>query len=153
VIAKRNVAMARPPEPAGLLDNLVGYRLRRASARMMSHFLMTMEPLGLRPVLFAMLETIRAQPGIIQQALGTQLGIQRANLVPLINELTSRDLIERRADPSDRRALRLFLTGEGGRLLEEAELLVLRHEEDMLEQLSPAERRTLLALLDKIKAD
>jgi DNA-binding MarR family transcriptional regulator len=136
-----------------LLDTLVGYRLRRASGRMMADFAISMAPLALRPVLFAMLCTIRANPGIIQMGLGTELGIQRANLVPLVNELSARGLIERRPAPNDRRAFALHLTPAGEQLLAEAELLVLAHEERMLAGLTRAERAKLLGLLAKIAAE
>ena len=140
-------------EREGLLDGLVGYQLRRASNRMMSDFAATMGPLALRPVLFAMLEVLRSNPGIIQMGLGTERGIQRANLVPLVNELTSRALIDRRPAPNDRRALALHLTEAGLRLLDEAEAMVRAHEERMLSALSRSERGKLLELLGKVAAD
>ncbi|MDB5721427.1 MAG: MarR family transcriptional regulator [Alphaproteobacteria bacterium] len=140
-------------QPASILDSLVGYRLRRASNRMLSDFSATMAPLALRPVLFAMLEVVRGNPGIIQMGLGTELGIQRANLVPLINELAARDLIERRAAPHDRRAMALFLTPAGEVLLEQADAMVREHEERMLAGLTRGERDKLLELLAKIAAD
>lgn len=139
-------------EPS-LLEGLVGYHLRRATNRILADFAVTTGPLALRPVLFAMLEVVRTNPGIIQTGLGTQLGIQRANLVPLVNELTARDLIERRPAPNDRRAFALYLTADGARLLDEAEALVLAHEERMLASLSGAERDKLLELLRRIAVD
>jgi DNA-binding MarR family transcriptional regulator len=152
--AKPNLAVAAPAErPASLVDGLVGYRLRRAHSRMMADLLPVLTPLALRPVLVAMLSVIRANPGIIQMGLGTELGIQRANLVPLINELTGRKLIERRADPRDRRALTLHLTREGEALLDEAAALIGDHEERMLAKLSTAERNKLLELLGKVAVD
>jgi DNA-binding MarR family transcriptional regulator len=120
---------------------------------MMADLLPVLTPLGLRPALVAMLSVIRANPGIIQMGLGTQLGIQRANLVPLINELTGRKLIVRRADPRDRRALTLHLTREGEALLDEAATLIADHEERMLAKLGTAERHKLIELLEKIAAD
>ena len=150
MVVKPNTALAPTPEQPMLLDGCVGYHLRRASSRMMNDFLTTLAPLALRPVLFGMLEVIHANPGIIQMALGSELGIQRANLVPLINELSGRGLIERRAAPHDRRAMTLFLTAEGEAFLDQAEALVIEHEERMLAALTPAERSKLLGLLDKI---
>ncbi len=139
--------------PATLLDGLVGYALRRAHNRMMADLMPILGSISLRPVLFAMLSVIRANPGIIQMGLGTELGIQRANLVPLINELTSRNLIVRRADPRDRRALTLHLTAAGEALLDEAAGLIGKHEKRMLTRLSVAERNKLLELLEKIAAE
>lgn len=150
---KSSLAAVQRERPESLLDGLVGYALRRAHNRMMSDLAPTLAPLGLRPVLVAMLSVIRANPGIIQMGLGTELGIQRANLVPLINELTGRDLIVRRADPRDRRALTLHLTPEGERLLDEAAARIEEHEERMLTRLSATERNKLLELLAKIAAE
>lgn len=151
--AKSSLAEAPTDRSASLLDGLVGYALRRAHNRMMSDLAPTLAPLELRPTLVAMLSVIRANPGIIQMGLGTELGIQRANLVPLITELTRRHLIERRADPRDRRALTLHLTKEGEALLDDAAARILEHEERMLARLSAAERSKLLELLGKIAAE
>jgi DNA-binding MarR family transcriptional regulator len=136
-----------------LLESLVGYRLRRANGRMMTDFASTLAPLAIRPVLFGMLAVIRVSPGIIQMALGTELGIQRANLVPLVNELESRGLVERRPAPRDRRAAALYLTRAGEALFEEAVALVREHEERMLRRLSASERTKLIELLGKIAAE
>ena len=150
-MAARSRPDAAPAErPATLLDGLASYKLRRAHNRMMADLAPTLAPLGLRPVLFAMLAVIRANPGIIQMGLGAELGIQRANLVPLINELTGAGLIERNTSPRDRRALVLNLTAKGEALLDEAAALIADHEERMLAKLSTAERSRLLELLQKL---
>ena len=139
--------------PTEALESLVGYRLRRAHSRMMGDFSATLGSLSIRPVLFAILSVARARPGIIQMGVGNELGIQRANLVPLINELTQRGLVERRPSPGDRRAAALFLTQEGERLYCEAEALVRDHEEHMLGRLTASDRTKLIELLGKIAAD
>ena len=133
-----------------LLHSLIGYRLRRAWIRMRVDFATTMAPLELRPVLFAVLEVVGAAPGIIQMRVGTELGIQRANLVPLIAELEGRGLLLRRPSPHDRRAFALFLTPAGAALLDKAERMVRAHEDRVLASLSERDRRTLLELLEKI---
>jgi DNA-binding MarR family transcriptional regulator len=84
---------------------------------------------------------------------GSLLGIQRANLVPLLNDLCDRGLLERRPAPHDRRAAALYLTQEGERLLAEAQMLVAEHEERMLGRLSAAERVKLIELLGKVASE
>lgn len=135
------------------LRTLVGYGLRRAAGRMMSDLRTTLSPLGLRPVLYAIIEMVRAEPGIIQMAVGNELGIQRANLVPLVNDLESRGLLERRVARHDRRAFALFLTPEGEDLHRKATKLIMEHEERTVGALSPGERATLLQLLDRVAVD
>lgn len=136
-----------------LLENLVGYGLRRATNTVTADFMATLGDLGMRPVLFAMLVVVRENPGINQTSLGRSLGIQRANLVPLVNELAGRALVERRTQPRDKRAFALYLTGDGETLLEDAERRVEAHEHRILADLSPAERNTLRDLLARIRGD
>ena len=81
------------------------------------------------------------------------LGVQRANLVPLLNELAERDLIERRPAPNDKRAYALHVTAAGECILEEALACIHDHEERLLHRLSADERETLKRLLAKITGD
>jgi DNA-binding MarR family transcriptional regulator len=120
---------------------------------MMADFAATLAPLEVRPVLFGMMSLIHARPGIVQTSLGSELGIQRANLVPLVNELAGRGLIERRPAPGDRRAAALHLTPVGESLFRQAASLVQAHEERMLGQLSASERTELIALLRKVSSE
>jgi DNA-binding MarR family transcriptional regulator len=134
-----------------LLESLVGYCLRRASNAVMADFMAAVAELGLRPALFAMLAVAREHPGINQSALGRALGIQRANLVPLIGELAGRGLIERRPAAHDRRALAIHVTEAGSKLLDDAERRVRPHEERMLRGLSAQERASLRDMLNRIE--
>ena len=142
-----------PEARSALLENLVGYCLRRATNVMLADFMASLGELGLRPALFAMLAVVRENPGINQTTLGNSLGIQRANLVPLVNELTGRDLVERRPQPRDKRAFALHLTPAGRKLFDDAERRVEAHERRILADLSPAERGTLRDLLARIRED
>ncbi|MFL6728171.1 MAG: MarR family winged helix-turn-helix transcriptional regulator [Sphingomicrobium sp.] len=133
-----------------LLGGLVGYRLRRATGRMMNDLRTALAPHGMRPMLYAIMELIAAQPGIIQMAVGTELGIQRANLVPLINDLVSRGLVERQVAAHDRRAMSLYLTAAGKHMHRDMTELVLEHEQRTLASLPRADRERLMQLLDKV---
>ena len=152
-MASISVVSSHDDRASAVLGRLVGYRLRQATGRMMADLRAALSPLGMRPVLFAIMELVRAEPGIIQMAVGTELGIQRANLVPLINDLVGRGLIERRVATHDRRAMSLFLTSSGERLHDEATRLVLEHEEKTLSSLTDAERARLMQLLDKVATE
>lgn len=136
-----------------LLESLAGYSLRRTMGAVMADFMATMEDIGMRPALFSLLAMTRENPGINQTLLGQSLGIQRANLVPLVNEVLKRGLIERRPAPNDRRAFALYLTREGEAVLDEAISRVRPHEERMLARLSARERKDLLAMLARIRGE
>jgi DNA-binding MarR family transcriptional regulator len=119
----------------------------------MADFMASVGDLGLRPALVALLAVVRENRGINQTALGRSLGIQRANLVPLVNELTTRDLVRRQPHPRDRRAFALSLTPTGEQLLAEAERRIRAHEERVLAGLTANERQTLRELLNRIRGD
>ena len=149
-----NIAVPSPDDeeaPLGALDHLVGYHLRRASSAFGADFARALEGTGMRQVLFGILSVVGANPGINQGAAGRSLGIQRANMVTLINQLADIGLLDRQTAAEDRRALALRLTPAGEKALKECLERIEAHEEQMLASLTAAERRTLIALLSKIE--
>jgi DNA-binding MarR family transcriptional regulator len=136
----------------GPLDELVGYHLRRASAAVGSDYFRSVEPGGMRQVLFGVLSVISANPGINQGNVGRALGIQRPNMVALVNELTGHGWVERSVDTVDRRAFVLNLTPAGEAAVANVLALIRVHEERMVKDLNAQERRTLIRLLSRIEA-
>jgi DNA-binding MarR family transcriptional regulator len=84
-----------------------------------------------------------------QRELARRLHYDPSNITALADSLEVRGLIERRADPSDRRFRLLALTPEGERLRGTLEALLARPPH-FLDRLSPAEQKQLLQLLTKI---
>lgn len=137
----------------GFLDNLVGYRLRRASNVMAADFSRAVQEVtGLRSVHVSILSVIGANAGIGQTRLGRTLNIQRANMVPLLSSLIDNGLIRREASKEDKRVFELYLTPAGKAKLEESKALILDHETQLLSSLTAAERQILIDLLAKITA-
>lgn len=144
--------MARKSIPIGKLSKLVGYHLRRTSTIFALDFRDAVQGTGMRQVLVGILAVVQANPGINQGAVGTLLGIKRANMVSLINELVELGLIERSVLPADRRAFSLATTSAGDAMLETCINMIAPHEARLLAPLSGAERQTLLDLLSRIDA-
>lgn len=134
----------------GVLDGLLGYRLRRAQVAVFADFAHTMADFDLTPGQFGTLALIAANPGLSQTALGTALGIDRSSVVPLIDKLERRHLVERAPHPRDRRSHALRLTPDGATLFDTARAAVARHEAHIFAPLAPAERETLARLLDRV---
>lgn len=135
----------------GPLDQLVGYHLRRVDGIFGSDFTRAMYGTGLRQVLFGILSVVAANTGIKQGAAGQALGIQRANMVSLINELVGSGLVDRQIAEDDRRAFALTVTSAGRTALDDALHRIRAHEERLLADLDASERTTLLALLERIE--
>jgi DNA-binding MarR family transcriptional regulator len=136
----------------GTLEALVGYHLRRASNVFGTDFSTAMAGTGLRQVLFGILSVVAANPGINQGTAGRVLGIQRANMVSLINELVDAGLVDRQTAKEDRRAFALTITPDGDRALAEGLKRIRQHEGRVLSDLSADERRLLIDLLQRIEA-
>lgn len=136
----------------GYLDDLVGYHLRRAVTVVGNDFSRALAETGVRQVLFGILSIVGANPGINQGAVGRALGIQRANMVSLINELVDRDLIDRATAEDDRRAFALNLTRAGKKITDECLTRIRAHEDELLSDLSEKERKILIDLLGRIEA-
>ena len=66
---------------------------------------------------------LRQQEGLSQVDLAEVLELQPISLVRLLDRLVEHGLLERRHDPRDRRANRLFLTASGRRLVDDLDSL------------------------------
>lgn len=99
---------------------------------------------------FDVLARLSGAEGMMQQTLADQLLVTKGNVCGLIDRLSEQGLVERRADPEDRRANLLFLTAEGRAL---AERVVPAHQvviSSLMGGLDDDEQRQLLALLRKL---
>lgn len=143
--------MSQEQNEIGVLGPLVGYHLRRASGVFAGDFAAAMEGTGMRQVLLGILSVVSGSPGINQGAVGRVLGIKRANMVSLINELVDAGLIAREVDPGDRRAFSLSITSGGQAVLDACLVRIEAHEARMLAGFSAAEKATLLDLLGRIE--
>ncbi|QEL22680.1 MarR family transcriptional regulator [Bosea sp. F3-2] len=68
---------------------------------------------------WGVMSRLRRQEGLNQAALAEQMDLQPISLARLLDRLQGQNLIERREDPADRRAYRLYLTREGRALVDD----------------------------------
>src|SRR3569833_2952027 len=99
---------------------------------------------------------LRTQEGLSQVDLAEVLELQPISLVRLLDRLVEQGLLERRHDPRDRRANRLFLTEAGRRLADDLDSLRDAIAADVLHDI-PDEAittslKTLRDIKDRIKA-
>ena len=85
-----------------------------------------------------------------QLALAQHLGVDRTVMTYLLDDLEGAGLVERRPDPSDRRARRILLTEKGTDRLCELERRLRAVEDQLLDPLDPAERDVLRELLRRL---
>jgi MarR family transcriptional regulator, transcriptional regulator for hemolysin len=99
---------------------------------------------------------LREQEGLSQVDLADVLELQPISLVRLLDRLVEHGLLERRHDPKDRRANRLFLTAKGRQLVDDLDGLRDAIATDVMRDLSEDAVKTTLRALrdmkDRIKA-
>jgi DNA-binding MarR family transcriptional regulator len=85
-----------------------------------------------------------------QAALGRHTGIDRSDVVAMLNELAEQRLVERTVDPANRRRNIVTLTDSGKARLAELDRLLADVQDELLAPLAPAEREQLVALLGRV---
>lgn len=131
----------------GELNNHLGYFIRRAQHWIFRDVNTRLSPLRLDVIRYSILEMISANPGINQVSLSGALGIERARLVALLDELQELNFIMRQRSKIDRRSHALQLTSEGRAALGEANKLIAAHEETVVEPIGSETYPKLLAAL------
>jgi len=140
---RRRVAGDKAPSSIGFLLSQVGlYAARRFAQRI--------GEVDLHPPLFRVLNVVDAAEGQSQQAIGEAIGAPASRMVAIVDELEQRGLVERRPHPSDRRIRALYMTAKGRKLLARGRRIATEHEEEMTRGMSEADRRRLVALLQKV---
>jgi MarR family transcriptional regulator, lower aerobic nicotinate degradation pathway regulator len=137
-------------DPDYRLEAQVGHLLRRAHQRHTSLFEKGLGDLDLTPTQFAALVKIGDRGEVSQNLLGRMTAMDPATIQGVIQRLMGRGLIERRPDPTDRRATLLRLTETGVALARDAVARAKTVTQTTLEPLQAAERETLLVLLKKL---
>jgi DNA-binding MarR family transcriptional regulator len=94
---------------------------------------------------------LREQEGLSQVDLADVLELQPISLVRLLDRLVDHGLLERRTDPRDRRANRLFLTPSGRQLVDDLDSLRDSIAADVLQDVPASAIETSLETLRNIK--
>ena len=115
---------------------------------MMGEFAQRLAPLSLRFADSSAMMMIAANPGITASALGRMLDIQRANMVPLLNRLASKGLIEK--VPLDGKSMAIVLSAAGRDKLAEVRAITERFESDLLRRIPAAHRSHFVPALNAL---
>lgn len=108
---------------------------------------------GLSRPQWRVLTMLRRHEGINQGGLAELVEVEPITLCRMVDRLQEAELVERRADPSDRRAWRLHLTDKARALLEEIRPMAFSLFDDAMTGLDPSERSDLFRMLERIRAN
>jgi MarR family transcriptional regulator, transcriptional regulator for hemolysin len=109
--------------------------------------------LGLTRAQAAVLAYLARQEGINQAALAQILDLEPITLARLLDRVQAANLIERRADPKDRRAHLLYLTEAAYPLLDRIFALAAEVREEAMAGIPEPDRSRLLDMLIEMKSN
>lgn len=107
--------------------------------------------IGLSRPQWRVLTMLRRHEGINQGGLAELVEVEPITLCRMVDRLQEADLVERRADPADRRAWRLHLTDKARAILDEMRPMALNMFDEAMAGLDAEERADLFRMLEKIR--
>ena len=125
--------------------------LQVAFERVHAHFGTAVAELDLAPVQAKALHELNVEPPMSMRELAERLKSDPSNVTGLVDRLEARGLVERRADPKDRRIKGLALTSAGARMRERLFTRLYAAPRSVAE-LSERDQRLLKDVLERILA-
>lgn len=103
-----------------------------------------------KPAFLGVLLVLWQEDGLQAAELARRAGLEPSTMTGLLDKLEKQKLIERRADPDDRRAVRIHLTKDGCRLERTVRAVVDMALERALEGIDAGELETVRQVLRKL---
>ncbi len=99
------------------------------------------------------LSVLKRHEGINQGGLAELLEVESITLCRMVDRLQEAQLVERRSDPSDRRAWRLFLTPKAMELIEQLRPMAICMFDEAMDGLTELEQDQLHSLLSRVRGN
>lgn len=129
------------------VDDYLLYLLARASSEISAQFHVRLKSHGLQVPEWRVLASLSDGDGMTVGEIAA-LALQRQpTMTKIIDRMADAGLIARRQDKDDRRKVRIFITKEGRRRVDEALAEAKRHENEVLADYTPDEADRLKAML------
>ena len=139
--------------PEILLEREVAFNINDVARLLKTYADQRARDLGMTRAQWAVLARVERSEGLKQCELAETLDLQPITLTRLIDRLCDGGLIERRSDPEDRRAKRLYLTPAARPVLDGLTRLGKDIMATVLAGIEPAAVEELLALLLTLKTN
>jgi DNA-binding MarR family transcriptional regulator len=135
------------------MDETIGTLLGQVSRLFRRSFDERARQIGVTRPQWQVLVIVSRKPGINQGGVADLLEVEPITVGRMIDRMQESELVERRADPADRRAWRLHLTDKGESLVAQLRPLGAETLEGALEGIDPAEREMVQRALQRMLAN
>jgi DNA-binding MarR family transcriptional regulator len=133
------------------LERSLGFLIHDVSRLLRKRFDRRAQRLGLTRAQWAVIAHLHRCEGVNQTTLADVMDVQKITLARLVDRLEQDGWVQRRPDPEDRRANRLYLTGKVAPMWERMRRLAGEIFEEALAGLAPPERDELIDRLLAVK--
>ena len=99
---------------------------------------------------YVVLTALRDNPMRTQAALAASINADKTRLIPVLDELQRRGLIEREPDPRDRRVRLLGLTPDGRDLQQRVQTDIRKDEKSLMSEMSDEDQAAFRRHLEKL---
>jgi DNA-binding MarR family transcriptional regulator len=135
------------------MEDNVGTMIAQVARLMRRSFDERARSIGVTRPQWQVLSLLARNEGINQGGLADILEVEPITLGRMIDRLQEAAMVERRADPADRRAWRLFLTPKGNELIDLMRPLAVEMLEIVLDGVEAAQREQLMGALDRMRSN
>lgn len=127
-----------------------GFLLKDVTRRYVLRFEQHARGISLTLMQCKVLVQLEKSEGASQARLAELTELEPMTIVRILDRMEADKLLERRPDPADRRARRLYLTKKAKPLLQEIERLVEATRAEMFAGIGKADRDTLMRVLQRV---
>lgn len=133
------------------LERSFGFIIHDVSRLMRKRFDRRAHSIGLTRAQWSVIAHLHRNEGVNQSALAESMDVQKITLARLVDRLEQAGWVERRPDPADRRANRLYLTRKVAPMWERMRELAGEVFAEALDGLAPGEQDRLIDWLLAVK--
>jgi DNA-binding MarR family transcriptional regulator len=156
-VARRFIALRLPPISSDriLMDRLrnFGFLLKDVSRRYVLRFEQRARAISLTLSQCKVLVRLERNEGVSQARLAELAELEPMAMVRILDRMEADGLLERRPDPADRRARRLYLTRKAKPLLDRIWRVSELTRAETLDGISRQDREAFMALLERMHAN
>jgi len=135
------------------MSDSIGFLMADVSRLLRRVFDERARSIGVTRPQWRVLTVLAREEGINQGMLADRLEVEPITLSRMVDRMQDAGLLERRADPDDRRAWKLYLSDNATPLIAELRALGEILSDEALEGVSAAERDTLADLLGRVRCN
>lgn len=138
-------------EPVANDRRYIGYLISDVARLMRASFDRRMRQIGLTRAQWQVLSLLHHRPGASQTELAEMLEVERATAGRMVDRLERKNWVERRADATDRRINRLYLTAEAKDVQSDMGRIAEDMMDDAMASLAHSEREFLAGMMERMK--